>query len=69
MIEALDDFEGFHPRSDLAQPDDVGEEDGCIVVMIGNIAFAVSKPKCDFGRKNVSQQGVDLPFCFSVLDR
>ena len=42
LIKAGDDFEGLHARSDLAEADDVGKNDGGVIEMIGDVAFALA---------------------------
>src|SRR5262245_5917842 len=62
LIKALDNFVSLHPRRNFAESDDVGEEHGGVVVVIGNVAFAVSKPEGNLSRKNISQQGFGMSF-------
>src|SRR5262245_53620582 len=62
LIKALDNFVSLHPRRNFAESDDVGEEHGGVVVVIGNVAFAVSKPESNLSRKNISQQGFGMSF-------
>src|SRR5262245_36267228 len=62
MIKTFDNFVGLHTRRNLAEPDDVSEENGGIVVVIGDVALAVAKPEGNLGRKNVAQQGFGMHF-------
>src|SRR4029450_6443910 len=62
LIQALSNFLALHARRNFSESDDIGEEHGGIVVVIGNIGLAASKPESNLSRKNISQQCFGMSF-------
>src|SRR6266699_386129 len=66
LIEAGDDFIGFHAGRDFAEADDVGKNDSGVIEMICDVAFPVAQACCDLSRQNVAQEVLGMPLF--VLD-
>src|SRR5258708_4827762 len=61
LIEAGDDFIGFHARRDFAEADNVGKNDSGVIEIVRNVVFPVAQACRDLSRQNVAQEVFGIP--------